>query len=77
MALLERLAPEGQGLRGAAPPPSSNEHGPVGALGRWAVLQGREARGVLGFFGRIATVIGRDPFTSAGAAHVVDGTAYL
>ena len=37
----------------------SNAHGPVGALGRWAVLQGREARGVLGFFGRIATVVGQ------------------
>jgi phospholipid/cholesterol/gamma-HCH transport system permease protein len=30
----------------------------VGNLGRWAVLQGSEARAVLGFFGRIVTVLG-------------------
>ncbi len=29
----------------------------VGKLGRWAVAQGAEARGVLGFFGRIMTVL--------------------
>jgi phospholipid/cholesterol/gamma-HCH transport system permease protein len=57
VALLEKL--ERPGSRGAAPRPVSNAHGPVGALGRWAVLQGREARGVLGFFGRIAPVIGQ------------------
>jgi phospholipid/cholesterol/gamma-HCH transport system permease protein len=57
VALLEKL--ERPGLRGTAPQPVSNAHGPVGALGLWAVLQGREARGVLGFFGRIATVIGQ------------------
>jgi phospholipid/cholesterol/gamma-HCH transport system permease protein len=58
VALLEKLELEPQELRGAAQP-ATNAHGPVGALGRWAVLQIREARGVLGFFGRIATVIGR------------------
>jgi phospholipid/cholesterol/gamma-HCH transport system permease protein len=56
VALLEKLGRPG--LRAAEPQPVSNAHGPVGALGRWAVLQGREARGVLGFFGRIAMVIG-------------------
>ncbi|HEY0799418.1 MAG TPA: ABC transporter permease, partial [Steroidobacteraceae bacterium] len=30
----------------------------VGKLGRWAVLQGRHARGVIVFIGRIATVVG-------------------
>ncbi len=30
----------------------------VGELGRWVVLQGVEARGVLGFLGRIAAVLG-------------------
>lgn len=29
----------------------------VGKLGRWAVLQGSEARAVIGFFGRIVTVL--------------------
>jgi phospholipid/cholesterol/gamma-HCH transport system permease protein len=32
--------------------------GPVGKVGRWAVLQGSEARAVIGFFGRIVTVLG-------------------
>jgi phospholipid/cholesterol/gamma-HCH transport system permease protein len=32
--------------------------GAVAQLGRWTVLQGTEARGVLAFFGRIATVLG-------------------
>jgi phospholipid/cholesterol/gamma-HCH transport system permease protein len=34
------------------------EEGAVTQLGRWTVLQGIEARAVLGFFGRIATVLG-------------------
>jgi phospholipid/cholesterol/gamma-HCH transport system permease protein len=58
VALLEKLELERQGSRGAAPPAPPNVHGPVGKLGRWVVLQGREARGVLGFFGRIASVVG-------------------
>jgi phospholipid/cholesterol/gamma-HCH transport system permease protein len=32
--------------------------GAVAEIGRWTVVQGREARAVLGFFGRIATVLG-------------------
>jgi phospholipid/cholesterol/gamma-HCH transport system permease protein len=59
VAPLEKLEPGRQGSGGAAVQPASGAYGPVGALGRWAVLQGREARGVLGFFGRIATVIGQ------------------
>ena len=31
----------------------------IGAVGRWSVLQGRYARGVVEFLGRIATVIGQ------------------
>ncbi len=30
----------------------------IGELGRWAVLQGTEGRAVVGFFGRIVTVLG-------------------
>jgi phospholipid/cholesterol/gamma-HCH transport system permease protein len=35
-----------------------NQEGAVAGLGRWTVVQAREARGVLGFFGRIASVLG-------------------
>jgi phospholipid/cholesterol/gamma-HCH transport system permease protein len=59
VALLEKLKLERQGLLAAAPAAVSNREGPVARLGRWAVLQGLEVRGVLGFFGRIATVIGQ------------------
>ena len=49
----------------------------VGKLGRWAVLQGVHARGVIVFFGRIATVIGADFLAAASLAHLVAGAAYL
>jgi phospholipid/cholesterol/gamma-HCH transport system permease protein len=39
--------------------PHPTLEGEVGKLGRWAVLQGRHARGVVAFFGRIAHVIGQ------------------
>jgi len=59
LQLLQKLNLDRQAILsappGAAPPlPSA-----LGKLGRWAVLQGDEARGVLGFFGRIATVLGQ------------------
>jgi phospholipid/cholesterol/gamma-HCH transport system permease protein len=43
---------------------SAHSHGPIleveiGKLGRWTVLQGTEARGVLGFFGRMVAVLGQ------------------
>jgi phospholipid/cholesterol/gamma-HCH transport system permease protein len=43
---------------------SAHSHGPIleieiGKLGRWTVLQGIEARGVLGFFGRMVAVVGQ------------------
>jgi phospholipid/cholesterol/gamma-HCH transport system permease protein len=48
---------------GERPPPEplraeAGLEGPVGKVGRWAVLQGSEARAVIGFFGRIVTVLG-------------------
>ena len=49
-----------QGKRAVAVP---RHEGAIARLGRWTVVQGREARGVLGFFGRIATVLG------AGVSH--------
>jgi phospholipid/cholesterol/gamma-HCH transport system permease protein len=50
---LDLLAPSG--AQGA---PLKLE-GPIAKLGRWSVLQGRQAHGVLKFLGRIATVIGQ------------------
>jgi phospholipid/cholesterol/gamma-HCH transport system permease protein len=44
------------GKRTIAVPP---HEGAVAKLGRWTVLQGTEARAVLGFFGRIAAVLGQ------------------
>jgi phospholipid/cholesterol/gamma-HCH transport system permease protein len=38
--------------------PATHE-GAVASLGRWTVLQGTEARRLLGFFGRIASVVGQ------------------
>jgi phospholipid/cholesterol/gamma-HCH transport system permease protein len=42
----------------------THSHGPIleveiGKLGRWTVLQGTEARDVLGFFGRMVAVLGQ------------------
>jgi phospholipid/cholesterol/gamma-HCH transport system permease protein len=42
----------------AAPDASRGLEREVGEVGRWAVLQGAEARAVIGFFGRIVTVLG-------------------
>jgi phospholipid/cholesterol/gamma-HCH transport system permease protein len=50
---LDRRAPD----RMRAPPPTFR--GLIGKLGRWSVLQGRYARGVVDFLGRIAIVIGQ------------------
>jgi phospholipid/cholesterol/gamma-HCH transport system permease protein len=43
----------------AAPPTDHSIEASVGHLGRWAVLQGTHARGVLDFFGRMVTVLGQ------------------
>lgn len=56
LAFLARLAAE-RGTRPAAGPQAPQE-GPIRALGRWALLQTHEARGVVGFFGRIVMVLG-------------------
>jgi phospholipid/cholesterol/gamma-HCH transport system permease protein len=57
LELLQKL----QSSEGAPPEPLRDEAGlqePVGKVGRWAVLQGSEARAVIGFFGRIVSVLG-------------------
>jgi len=53
--LLQKLKLERHALPGA-PAAALNVEGALDKLGRWAVLQGTEARGVLDFFGRIAAV---------------------
>jgi phospholipid/cholesterol/gamma-HCH transport system permease protein len=57
--LLQKLQQElctAHGTRAQAIP---NEEGFVERLGRWTVLQGTEAGRLLGFFGRIASVLGQ------------------
>jgi phospholipid/cholesterol/gamma-HCH transport system permease protein len=56
LELLQKL----QAARGAAPAESgaANSPGILGELGRWVILQGRHAEGVLGFFGGIVRVLG-------------------
>jgi phospholipid/cholesterol/gamma-HCH transport system permease protein len=55
--LLQRLEHERHAATAAPPAPQTLER-LVGRLGQWAVLQGRHARGVIAFFGRIAKVVG-------------------
>jgi phospholipid/cholesterol/gamma-HCH transport system permease protein len=57
--LLRKLKLERHEERGKPPLEAASLEGAVGSLGRWAVLQGTEARGVLDFFGRIAAVLGQ------------------
>jgi phospholipid/cholesterol/gamma-HCH transport system permease protein len=54
--LLQNLKAERNGARAARGPAPRLEHS-VSRVGRWAVLQGVEARAVIGFFGRIVTVL--------------------
>lgn len=58
LELLQRLRADRHALCGPLPAPPPDLEEVVGKLGRWVVLQGTEARGVVGFFGRIVTVIG-------------------
>jgi phospholipid/cholesterol/gamma-HCH transport system permease protein len=58
LELLEKLRAERHAARTAPHLEPSLERS-VGNLGRWAVLQGTEARAVIGFFGRIVTVLGQ------------------
>jgi phospholipid/cholesterol/gamma-HCH transport system permease protein len=55
--LLQRLQTDRDAVIAAPPAPEARD-GWVGKLGRWSVVQGRHARGVVAFFGRIAKVIG-------------------
>jgi phospholipid/cholesterol/gamma-HCH transport system permease protein len=54
--LLQKLEAERKATRSAPGTEPCLE--PVSKVGRWAVLQGIEARAVIGFFGRIVTVLG-------------------
>jgi len=55
--LLAKLNASRHELRAASAHTPSIE-GSLGALGRWSVLQGTHARGVLDFFGRMVVVVG-------------------
>jgi phospholipid/cholesterol/gamma-HCH transport system permease protein len=57
LQLLQKLEAQRHASRPEAPPPQSE--GFVAELGRWSILQGTQARGVVDFFGRIVTVIGK------------------
>ena len=61
---LQTLHDERHPLDGPRPEPSTD--GVLGALGRWTLAQGLEARGAVGFYGRIVMVL-RDAFTRPGA----------
>ena len=61
LALLQKLHAERHQSQ-AAPRIEPSFEKSVGKLGRWAVLQGAEARAVIGFFGRIVTVL-REAFS--------------
>jgi phospholipid/cholesterol/gamma-HCH transport system permease protein len=56
LQLLQKLEAERHTSRPETPPPQTE--GFVAELGRWSILQGTHARGVVDFFGRIVTVIG-------------------
>jgi len=58
LQLLQKLQPVRRAPDRMHAPPRTLR-GLIGKLGRWSVLQGRHARGVLDFLGRIASVIGQ------------------
>ena len=55
--LLQKLHVERHAAYSRSPPPTLERL--VEKLGRWSVLQGRHARGVIVFLGQIATVVGQ------------------
>jgi phospholipid/cholesterol/gamma-HCH transport system permease protein len=57
LQLLQKLQSE-RHIAPVSPAAAPSLERSVGRLGRWAVLQGTEARAVIGFFGRIVTVLG-------------------
>src|SRR5450631_2721678 len=56
LPLLQKLEADRHASRATLEAPNAHEF--IGQLGRWAILQGTQARTVIGFFGRIVTVIG-------------------
>ncbi len=58
LELLQKLGLERQAAR-AQPSSATTLEEVVGGLGYWAVVQGRHARGVVDFFGRIVMVLGQ------------------
>jgi phospholipid/cholesterol/gamma-HCH transport system permease protein len=56
LKLLQSLKLERDASRDAGPPLAPTVERAIGRLGWWAVLQGREVRSVLEFFGRVAMV---------------------
>jgi phospholipid/cholesterol/gamma-HCH transport system permease protein len=75
LELLQKLKAERHASRAAPAPPPSLERS-VGKLGRWAVLQGTEARAVIGFFGRIVTVL-REAFSRPRALRLSSLTRHI
>src|SRR3974390_933901 len=67
LQLLEKLHFDRHAQRRAFTPPTLERL--VGKVGRWAVLQGRYARGVIVFIGRIATVV-REVFSRPRALRI-------
>jgi phospholipid/cholesterol/gamma-HCH transport system permease protein len=67
LAFLQRLEVERPSVQGAKVAPSPARI--VGAVGRWTLSQGVEARGAVGFFGRMVTVLG-EAFTRPRALRV-------
>jgi phospholipid/cholesterol/gamma-HCH transport system permease protein len=61
LELLQKLEAERRAAPGPRETASGLEHS-VSEVGRWAVLQGNEARDVVGFFGRLVTVL-REAFS--------------
>jgi phospholipid/cholesterol/gamma-HCH transport system permease protein len=57
LELLQKLKTERHAARAASCESPSLERS-IGKVGRWAVLQGTEARAVVGFFGRMVRVLG-------------------
>src|SRR5258708_13589748 len=58
------------------PRPDPGTEGVLGALGRWTLTQGIEARGAVGFYGRIVMVL-REAFTRPAALRVPSRLRHL
>jgi phospholipid/cholesterol/gamma-HCH transport system permease protein len=69
LEFLHKLKADRHAVPGAVRGEPPSLEGAVGKLGHWAVVQGAEARGVVGFFGRIVNVL-REAFTRPRALRV-------